>query len=233
MQCSNVDTQCKVIVVGNGEVGKSSMLTRYCKGEFTADYKKTIGADFMMKQVHIDEIGEDIQLDLWDTAGQEEFADLTKGYYRGAGACALAFSTTDRASFEAIESWKKKVENVVVPPPAMCLVQTKLDLMDSAQVQPDEADALARRLGLHFIRISTKENLNVDKVFTYLAKAWLTEGRDTAENEAAVAIEGKNGNDKGPSKVGFAEAPKITLQPTDKDKGKTRAKNKKRRCIIL
>eukprot|EP01064_Diplonema_japonicum_P025633 TRINITY_DN3704_c0_g1_i2.p2 TRINITY_DN3704_c0_g1~~TRINITY_DN3704_c0_g1_i2.p2 ORF type:complete len:107 (+),score=34.74 TRINITY_DN3704_c0_g1_i2:653-973(+) len=106
--------------------------------------------------------------------------------------------------------------------------------MDNAQVQPDEADALARRLGLHFIRISTKENFNVDKVFMYLAKAWLTDGRDTTANEAAVAIGGKNGSgEKGPSKEGFAEAPKVTLDRTNTDKGKSRAKGKKRKCVIL
>ena len=54
--------------------------------------------------------GEDVRLMLWDTAGQEEFDAITKAYYRGAQACVLAFSTTDRDSFEAIQSWKKKVE---------------------------------------------------------------------------------------------------------------------------
>lgn len=53
--------------------------------------------------------GEDVRLMLWDTAGQEEFDAITKAYYRGAQACVLAFSTTDRDSFEAIHSWKMKV----------------------------------------------------------------------------------------------------------------------------
>ena len=55
--------------------------------------------------------GEDVRLMLWDTAGQEEFDAITKAYYRGAQACVLAFSTVDRDSFEAIESWKQKVNN--------------------------------------------------------------------------------------------------------------------------
>eukprot|EP01061_Rhynchopus_euleeides_P008107 TRINITY_DN1714_c1_g3_i1.p1 TRINITY_DN1714_c1_g3~~TRINITY_DN1714_c1_g3_i1.p1 ORF type:complete len:245 (+),score=51.73 TRINITY_DN1714_c1_g3_i1:60-794(+) len=244
MHCSNVDTNCKVIVVGNGEVGKSSMLHWYCKGEFTEDYKKTIGTDYMMKEIHIDDTDESIQLDLWDTAGQEVFADLTKSYYRNSGACALAFSTTDRKSFEAVESWKQKVERVVDPPPAMCLVQTKIDLMDSAEVTSAEADALALRLGLQFIRVSTKEKFNVDKVFEYLAKTWLAMGRDAQEGEAAAAIEAPSRPMK-PStagKEGFAEAPKVSLAPaTDKEeKGdnkaqrqKPRAKTKKRPCSIL
>eukprot|EP00754_Rhynchopus_humris_P001614 Rhum_TRINITY_DN10930_c0_g1::Rhum_TRINITY_DN10930_c0_g1_i1::g.41410::m.41410/K06234/RAB23; Ras-related protein Rab-23 len=239
MHCSNVDTTCKVIVVGNGEVGKSSMLNWYCKGDFTEDYKKTIGTDYMMKEIHIDDADEYIQLDLWDTAGQEVFADLTKSYYRNAGACVLAFSTTDRQSFEDIEGWKQKVERVVDPPPAMCLVQTKIDLMDNAQVTSTEADALARRLGLNFIRISTKEKFNVDKVFTYLAKAWLAMGRDVQEGEAAQAID--TGRPKPSGKEGFAEAPKVSLAALPEDKEtdnkagatKKRAKGKKRTCTLL
>ncbi|KAJ9454958.1 Ras-related protein Rab-1 [Diplonema papillatum] len=234
MQCSNVDTTCKVIVVGNGVVGKSSMLRRYCKNEFLDDYQKTIGTDYMMKLLHIDETDEDIQLDLWDTAGQEEYADLTAGYYRNAGACVLAFSTTDRSSFEAIELWKKRVERIVDPPPAMCLVQTKVDLMESAAVSPEECDALARRLNLHFIRTSTKENFNVDKVFMHLAKAWLASGR---EAETAAAIEQTNNGtappkNKASKEFATEQVKTVSLVPVN-EKGKSRAKSKKRTCAIL
>ena len=80
--------------------------------------------------------GEDVRLMLWDTAGQEEFDAITKAYYRGAQACVIAFSTTDRASFEAVKKWKKKVEDEcggvnVIP---MVLVQNKIDLMHQSVV---------------------------------------------------------------------------------------------------
>lgn len=70
---------------------------------------------------------------LFDTAGQEEFAQVVTSYYRGAQACVLAFSTTDRASFEAIPDWKRKVENECGEIPTV-LVQNKIDLMDQAVV---------------------------------------------------------------------------------------------------
>lgn len=120
------------MIVGNGGVGKSSMIQRYCKGVYTNEYKKTIGVDFLERQIeyeyassviglklhsiriHIVNVcrridGEDIRLMLWDTAGQEEFDAITKSYYRGAQACVLTFSSTDRMSFEAIKNWKLKV----------------------------------------------------------------------------------------------------------------------------
>jgi Ras-related protein Rab-23 len=71
------------VVLGNGGVGKSSMIRRYCKGEYTDEYKKTIGVDFLEKTRWIDSIGEDVRMMVWDTAGQEEFDTITRTYYRG------------------------------------------------------------------------------------------------------------------------------------------------------
>ena len=76
----DLDIAIKVVIVGNGAVGKSSMIQRYCKGIFTKDYKKTIGVDFLERQIYVN--GEDVRLMLWDTAGQEEFDAITKAYYR-------------------------------------------------------------------------------------------------------------------------------------------------------
>ncbi|GFN79559.1 ras-related protein rab-23-like [Plakobranchus ocellatus] len=131
MREEEVEVAIKVVVVGNGAVGKSSMIQRYCKGIFTRDYKKTIGVDFLERQIELE--GEDVRLMLWDTAGQEEFDAITKAYYRGAQACVLAFSTVDRESFEAIELWKQKVEDEVGEI-AMVIVQNKIDLIDDALV---------------------------------------------------------------------------------------------------
>ncbi|CAH2042150.1 unnamed protein product, partial [Iphiclides podalirius] len=106
MREEDLEVALKVVIVGDGGVGKSSMIQRYCRGTFTRDYKKTIGVDFLERQIEID--GEEVRLMLWDTAGQEEFDAITKAYYRGAHACVLAFSTTDRDSFLALHSWKLK-----------------------------------------------------------------------------------------------------------------------------
>ena len=81
---------------------------------------------------------QDVRLMLWDTAGQEEFDAITKAYYRGAQACVVAFSTTDRASFDAVVRWKSKVEDECggggVGRLPMVLVQNKIDLMHQAVV---------------------------------------------------------------------------------------------------
>ncbi|XP_029451541.1 ras-related protein Rab-23 [Rhinatrema bivittatum] len=166
----DMEVAIKVVVVGNGAVGKSSMIQRYCKGVFTKDYKKTIGVDFLERQIQLND--EDVRLMLWDTAGQEEFDAITKAYYRGAQACVLVFSTTDRESFDAIPSWKEKVVAEVGDIPTV-LVQNKIDLLDESVLKNEEAEALAKRLKLRFYRASVKEDLNVTEVFKYLADKYL------------------------------------------------------------
>ncbi|KAG6456189.1 hypothetical protein O3G_MSEX009583 [Manduca sexta] len=120
---------------------------------------------------------------LWDTAGQEEFDAITKAYYRGAHACVLAFSTTDRDSFLALHSWKLKVENECGEIPTI-IVQNKIDLMDQCVVGPDEAELVARALGCRLMRASVKEDVNVSAVFRALATRCLADMRreDSGEN---------------------------------------------------
>lgn len=175
MSLDNVEDSVKVIVVGDGNVGKTSMLRRFVRGEFTDQYKKTIGAEFMEKEVFVKAKNQSLTLMLWDTAGQEVFNALTASYYRGSAAAILAFSTTDRDSFFNVEKWKQKVEaqcgNIV-----MILCQTKMDLMEQGVVAPQEADALAAKLKLPFFRISTKDDFNVKQLFEYTALECLSAG---------------------------------------------------------
>lgn len=150
--------ELKVIVVGNGQVGKTSMITRFARGVWTDAYKKTIGTDFMEKEVFVPAMNETVKLMLWDTAGQEMFSKLTRNYYRGtatyifishrnmqhltslvlccigAGAVVYVFSTIDRDSFLEIERWRAKVEEECGP---ICsvLVQNKIDMLDKAAMK--------------------------------------------------------------------------------------------------
>ncbi|XP_011601721.1 ras-related protein Rab-23 isoform X1 [Takifugu rubripes] len=190
----DMEVAIKVVVVGNGAVGKSSMIQRYCKGIFTKDYKKTIGVDFLERQIAVND--EEVRLMLWDTAGQEEFDAITKAYYRGsvdqllsdipgAQACVLVFSTTDRESFQAIDSWREKVEAEVGDVPTV-LVQNKIDLLEETVIKSEEAEALAKRLKLRFYRASVKEDLNVNEVFKCLADKYLQRLRQQAAETEVV-----------------------------------------------
>ncbi|OWF45380.1 ras-related protein Rab-23-like [Mizuhopecten yessoensis] len=212
MREEDMETAIKVVIVGNGAVGKSSMIQRYCKGIFTKEYKKTIGVDFLERQLEVN--NEDVRLMLWDTAGQEEFDAITKAYYRGAQACVLAFSTVDRDSFDAVESWKKKVEDEVGEI-GMVIIQNKIDLIDDTVVNDEEAEDLAKRLRLRFYRTSVKENLNVEEVFRYLSEKYLDQiNCEVEEPETKIAIG-----------QGLMDGGGITNNSKDKDSSKS--KNKK------
>lgn len=182
----DVETTVKVIVVGNGQVGKTSMITRFAKGIFTNEYKKTIGVDFLEKKMYLSTIGEECTFLLWDTAGQEEYDAITRTYYKGAGACILAFSTTDRASFDAVESWHKKVTeecgNI-----CMVLVQNKVDLMDNALMEASEVEFLAKKLKLKLYRMCVKDDLNVSEVFQHLGAEFVRNGGEATFGGTGIA----------------------------------------------
>eukprot|EP00996_Jenningsia_fusiforme_P002999 NODE_3806_length_913_cov_20.108796_g3500_i0.p1 GENE.NODE_3806_length_913_cov_20.108796_g3500_i0~~NODE_3806_length_913_cov_20.108796_g3500_i0.p1 ORF type:complete len:229 (+),score=41.75 NODE_3806_length_913_cov_20.108796_g3500_i0:160-846(+) len=168
--------QLKIILVGNGEVGKSSLARRFCKGEFTTQYKRTIGADFLERQLYLPDVRRTAHLLLWDTAGQEVFDALSAQYYRGAHGCVLAFSTVDQASLLAVQGWKDKVEAVCgVNEVPMVLIQTKIDRQAEpvGVVNAAEADALAAAMGLPLFRTSSTDNTNVDNAFQCLARECL------------------------------------------------------------
>lgn len=114
------DLMMKVIVVGDGrvficlliniQIGKTCLITRFVRNVFLDEYKKTLGVDFLQRKHFIKDLGEEVEFYIWDTAGQEEFNSLTRRYYKGASACIIAFSTTDKDSFDHAEKWRNAVE---------------------------------------------------------------------------------------------------------------------------
>ncbi|KAG5490787.1 hypothetical protein JKF63_00909 [Porcisia hertigi] len=159
----------KVIVVGDGNVGKTCMLRRFVKGDFIEHYRKTIGAEFLEKDVFLRSSNSTVKLMLWDTAGQEVFNALTQAYYRGAGAAILTFSAVDRDSFMNVAGWKQRVESVCGLI-TMVLCQTKFDLSHEAVITNEEAEQLAAQLELPLFRVSSKDDFNVTQLFEFTAQ---------------------------------------------------------------
>jgi len=226
IQEDDFEIALKVVIVGNGAVGKSSMIQKYCRGIFTSEYKKTIGVDFLEKRICVS--GEDMRLMLWDTAGQEEFDCITRAYYRGAQACVLAFSCVDRESFKSVVKWKKKVEEECGNIP-MVLVMTKMDLLYRAEIDSFEVEKLSRNLGIHLVKTSVKENINVNKVFLHLANRHLDEINQWTTDPPLIQIGGAGFG--GFSQAGFLASygSNWDMEPTEKRK-KKRIKKKVNFC---
>jgi len=94
----------KVIILGDSGVGKTSLMGQYVSHKFTNQYKATIGADFLTKEVQIDD--RLVTMQIWDTAGQERFQSLGVAFYRGADCCVLVYDVTSANSFKALDSWR-------------------------------------------------------------------------------------------------------------------------------
>jgi Ras-related protein Rab-7A len=94
----------KVIILGDSGVGKTSLMNQYVSNRFSEQYKATIGADFLTKEVMIDD--KLVTLQIWDTAGQERFQSLGVAFFRGADACILVYDMTDGKTFESLDKWK-------------------------------------------------------------------------------------------------------------------------------
>lgn len=99
-------TLLKVIILGDSGVGKTSLMNQYVNKKFTTQYKATIGADFLTKDVVIDD--KFVTLQIWDTAGQERFQSLGVAFYRGADCCVLVHDLTQYKSFETLTAWRNE-----------------------------------------------------------------------------------------------------------------------------
>jgi Ras-related protein Rab-1A len=127
----------KYLVVGDSGVGKTSLLVRYCEDSFQADYLSTIGVDFKIKRIELNQ--NQITLNIWDTAGQERFRNITKSFYKGAHGIILTYSITDPASFNHIESWIDQIKEVGNADTDMILVGSKADLESDRKVARKQA----------------------------------------------------------------------------------------------
>uniref|UniRef100_UPI00358F589F ras-related protein Ral-A isoform X1 n=2 Tax=Myxine glutinosa TaxID=7769 RepID=UPI00358F589F len=153
----------KVIMVGSGGVGKSALTLQFMYDEFVEDYEPT-KADSYRKPVVLD--GEEVQIDILDTAGQEDYAAIRDNYFRSGEGFLCVFSITEQESFSATVELREQIlrvkEDENIP---FLLVGNKSDLEDKRQVSVDEAHNRAGQWGVSYVETSAKTRANVDKVF--------------------------------------------------------------------
>ncbi|MHA1626675.1 MAG: GTP-binding protein [Candidatus Asgardarchaeia archaeon] len=157
----------KVIVIGDGMVGKTSLTLRFSQGTFREQYLMTIGVEFAIKVIKVNDSY--LKLQIWDTGGQERFSHVRPLYYRGASGGLVCFDITNRTSFENVGKWIKEAKRYAGDIPFV-LVGTKYDLNYQRKVNREEAMALAESYGIPFYETSAKTGYNVDAVFEELAR---------------------------------------------------------------
>jgi Ras-related protein Rab-1A len=164
----NYDFIFKVLLLGNSDVGKSSLLLRYVDSVWSDTFVPTIGVDFKVKTIEIG--GKKVKLQIWDTAGQERFRTVVSTYFRGAHGIFLIYDITNRDSFKNLENWLIEIEKNASENVLKILIGNKNDLEDERDISPDEGKAFANRNGMQFIETSAKMNTNVNEAFETLGK---------------------------------------------------------------
>ncbi|MFX1312463.1 MAG: Rab family GTPase [Promethearchaeota archaeon] len=158
----------KILTAGEGGVGKTTLLHRYVEGKFSADTKMTIGVEFFLKEIMIDE--KQCTLQLWDFGGQERFRFLLESYVLGAKGALLMFDLTRMMSLESLDQWIKIVRKGDPNLPILFL-GTKLDLEDEIQVDDSYASSFLNEFNLiDYLKISSKTGENVNKAFSILTQ---------------------------------------------------------------
>ena len=157
----------KLILVGDSGVGKSCLLLRFADDTYTQSYISTIGVDFKIKTIQLDD--KTVKLQIWDTAGQERFRTITSSYYRGAHGIIIVYDVTDRESFNNVKHWIEEINKYAADGVKKLLVGNKSDLQSKKVVSFDEARELADSLGIGFMETSAKNSHNVEQAFHLMA----------------------------------------------------------------
>ena len=161
---TNFDYLFKYIIIGDAAVGKSNLLLRYAHGQFKPEYQLTIGVEFGAKNVEIR--NKIYRIQIWDTAGQENFRSITRAYYKNSVCALVVYDISSRDTFNNVSSWIEDCKNQSPKTIFMILVGNKSDLEDRRQVSKDEGQELADKYGLQFYETSAKTGDNVDAIFS-------------------------------------------------------------------
>ena len=165
-QVKSFDYRFKVVVIGTSGSGKTSLLLRFAENKFNDDHLVTIGVDFKTKSLQVGQ--KTINLQLWDTAGQEKYKSVTRSYYKNSHGALAIYDITDRNSLAAAEKliryYKDESESQV--PGNVVLVGNKFDLATKhREVSEEEGKRIAEGFGIPFFEVSAKKGTNVDDAF--------------------------------------------------------------------
>ncbi|GMS84088.1 hypothetical protein PENTCL1PPCAC_6263 [Pristionchus entomophagus] len=198
---SNDEFKFKVVLLGEGAVGKSSLMLRYVQGNFNPRHISTIQASFLSKQLVVD--GADIDLSIWDTAGQEKYHALGPIYYRGSHGALLVYDVTDAKSFDKVKMWVKELRRALGDDVVLFIVGNKVDLADSRTVETEMATQFATSVGATYEETSAKENIGVENLFELMCSAMVSRARAGPSNRGPSP----NGGGGGTRRIRIVDEP--------------------------
>ncbi|XP_017776483.1 PREDICTED: ras-related protein Rab-31-like isoform X2 [Nicrophorus vespilloides] len=173
----------KLVILGDGGVGKTSLITRYTQKAFNLNISSTIGASFFTCKTNIDNAI--VRLQIWDTAGQERFKAMTPMFYRNANAALLVFDITCLDSFGNMQTWAQQLKGNVVEPMVLCVIGNKIDLSEN-RVSREEALQYANSIGAQYFECSAKEDQGIGQVFETISRDLIRLSSDSSVKSLKV-----------------------------------------------
>ena len=167
-QLEKYDEKIKVMLLGDSNVGKTSIIKRFCKNEFTTSFIATIGLDFETKYIKINK--RIINMQIWDTAGQERYKVLAKNYYNQSDGFIIVYDITDIKTFNSVANWIEQIKEIANDNVKSILIGNKSDLENSRVISTEEGKELAKKYNIDFYETSAQKGNNIDIVFDSLAK---------------------------------------------------------------
>ena len=159
----NYNYLLKYIIIGDASVGKSNLLMKFTENKFNESYQATIGVEFGAKNLDINK--KTYRIQIWDTAGQENFHSITRSYYKNSVCAMVVYDITSRKSFDNVLNWIEEVQNNSSKTILIVLVGNKIDLKENRDISFDEGKELANRNGIIFMETSAKTGEGVEEIF--------------------------------------------------------------------
>ncbi|KAL6620547.1 hypothetical protein ACP70R_035686 [Stipagrostis hirtigluma subsp. patula] len=188
----------KVVLIGDSGVGKSNLLSRFTKNEFSLESKSTIGVEFATRSLQVD--GKVIKAQIWDTAGQERYRAITSAYYRGAVGALLVYDVTRHATFENVGRWLRELRDHTDQSIVVMLIGNKSDLRHLVAVSTEDGKEFAEAESMYFMETSALDATNVENAFSeVLTQIYQTVSKksvEAPEEGSAVPSKGEKINMK-------------------------------------
>ena len=152
----------KILLIGDTQVGKTSLLLNYTDHIFPEEHIATIGVEYKDKFIIKDNYN--IRLQIWDTAGQERFHSITKNIYRNANGVLFVYDITNQESFNNIKNWIKDLQNVGKDIKGV-IIGNKIDLEKNRIITKEDLEEIAKKYEMPFLETSVKNNININEAF--------------------------------------------------------------------
>lgn len=179
-----IEINLKLLIVGDSNVGKTSLLLNYTENNFPETHLATVGVEYKIKSFEKD--GFKIKLQIWDTAGEERYRAITKNFFHGSDGILFVFDITQRRTFEGIKEWIKESESAETGFQKI-LIGNKCDLEKERTTTKEEIEEFGKENNMYTLETSAKNSININEAFDKIIDLIFKEKtRDEIIDEYAV-----------------------------------------------